>query len=98
AGDNNQDYLETLAHHAFCGESWDKAVCYSRETGAKAMSHSALREARSWYQQAFEALKHIPANREKLGQEMDLHLDFRNVLFLLVDLAAGAEHLHSADR
>ena len=50
AGDNDQDYLETLAHHAFCGESWDKAVCYSREAGAKAMSRSALREARSWYQ------------------------------------------------
>src|SRR5262252_580830 len=80
AGDNVQDHLETLAHHAFCGESWDKAVSYSREAGAKAMSRSALREARSWYQQAFEALKHIPAGREKLGQEIDLHLDLRHVL------------------
>ena len=97
AGDNDQDYLETLAHHAFCGESWDKAVCYSREAGAKAMSRSALREARSWYQQAFEALKHIPAGREKLGQQIDLHLDLRNVLFLLGDLAGVAEHLHAAE-
>src|SRR5215468_2426457 len=97
AGDNVQDHLETLAHHAFCGESWDKAVCYSREAGAKAMSRSALREARSWYQQAFAALKHIPAGREKLGQEIDLHLDLRNVLFLLGDLAAVAEHLHAAE-
>jgi class 3 adenylate cyclase/tetratricopeptide (TPR) repeat protein len=97
AGDNDQDYLETLAHHAFCGESWDKAVCYSREAGAKAMSHSALREARSWYQQAFEALKHIPAGREKLEQQIDLHLDLRNVLFLLGDLAGVAEHLHAAE-
>ncbi len=97
AGDNHQDYLETLAHHAFCGESWDKAVCYSRETGAKAMSRSALREARSWYQQAFEALKHIPAGREKLGQQIDLHLDLRNVLFLLGDLTGVAEHLHAAE-
>src|SRR6266481_3579002 len=92
AGDNYQDHLETLAPHAFCGESWDKAVCFSRETGAKAMSHSALREARSWYQQAFEALKHIPAGREKLGQQIDLHLDLRNVLFLLGDLTGVAEH------
>jgi len=97
AGDNHQDYLETLAHHAFCGESWDKAVCYSREAGAKAMSRSALREARSWYQQAFEALKHIPAGREKLGQQIDLHLDLRNVLFLLGDLTGVAEHLHAAE-
>ena len=97
AGDNDQDYLETLAHHAFCGESWDKAVRYSREAGAKAMSRSALGEARSWYQQAFEALKRIPAGREKLGQQIDLHLDLRNVLFLLGDLAGVAEHLHAAE-
>jgi tetratricopeptide (TPR) repeat protein len=97
AGANVQDHPETLAHHAFCGESWDKAVCYSREAGAKAMSRSALREARSWYQQAFEALKHIPAGREKLAQEIDLHLDLRNVLFLLGDLGAVAEHLHAAE-
>jgi class 3 adenylate cyclase/tetratricopeptide (TPR) repeat protein len=97
AGDNGQDYLETLAHHAFRGESWNKAVCYSRETGAKAMSHSALREARSWYEQAFEALKHIPAGREKLEQQIDLHLDLRNVLFLLGDLVGVAEHLHAAE-
>src|SRR5262245_61117022 len=97
AGDSVQDHLETLAHHAFCGESWDKAVSYSREAGAKAMSRSALREARSWYQQAFEALKHIPASREKLGHEIDLHLDLRNVLFLLGDFAAVAEHLHAAE-
>jgi tetratricopeptide (TPR) repeat protein len=61
------------------------------------MSHSALREARSWYQQAFEALKHIPAGREKLEQQIDLHLDLRNVLFLLGDLAGVAEHLHAAE-
>ena len=97
AGDNDQDQLETLAHHAFCGESWDKAVSYSREAGAKAMSRSALREARSWYEQAFEALKHIPAGREKLGQQIDLHLDLRNVLFLLGDLTGVAEHLHAAE-
>ena len=97
AGDNDQDQLETLAHHAFCGESWDKAVSYSREAGAKAMSRSALREARSWYEQAFEALKHIPAGREKLGQQIDLHLDLRNVLFLLGDLPGVAEHLHAAE-
>jgi tetratricopeptide (TPR) repeat protein len=97
ADDNDQDHLETLAHHAFCGESWDKAVCYSRDAGAKAMSHSALREARSWYQQAFEALKPTPAGREKLEQQIDLHLDLRNVLFLLGDLAGVAEHLHAAE-
>jgi tetratricopeptide (TPR) repeat protein len=61
------------------------------------MSHSALREARSWYEQAFGALENIPAGREKLEQQIDLHLDLRNVLFLLGDRAAVAEHLHAAE-
>jgi tetratricopeptide (TPR) repeat protein len=91
------DHLEMLAHHAFLGERWEKAVQYLRQAGTKAMSHSALREARSWYQQAFDALKHIPTGREKIEQQIDLHLDLRNALFLLGDLAGVAEHLHSAE-
>jgi class 3 adenylate cyclase/tetratricopeptide (TPR) repeat protein len=96
-GENLQDYIETLAHHALRGELWDKAVVYSRETGAKSMSRSAFTQALSWYEQASQALKHLPQSREKLEQEIDLHLDSRNVLFLLGDLPRVAEHLHAAE-
>jgi class 3 adenylate cyclase/tetratricopeptide (TPR) repeat protein len=91
------DHLEKLAHHAFQGELWDKAITYSRNVGAKAMSNSAFVAALSSYERAFQALKHLPESREKLEQQIDLHLDSRNALFLLGDLPRIAEHLHAAE-
>src|SRR5215470_4052356 len=32
---------ELLAHHALCGEAWDKALAYARQAGEKAMARSA---------------------------------------------------------
>ena len=52
-----------------------------------------------WHQdeRAFQALEHLPECREKLERQIDLHLDSRNALFLLGDLARIAEHLHAAE-
>jgi tetratricopeptide (TPR) repeat protein len=61
------------------------------------MSHSGFAEALSWYEQASNALKHLPESRQKLEQDIDLHLDSRNALFLLGDLPRIAEHLHAAE-
>jgi len=91
------DHLEKLAHHAFQGELWDKAITYSRNAGAKAMANSAFHAALSSYERAFQALKHLPESREKLEQQIDVHLDSRNALFLLGDLPRIAEHLHAAE-
>jgi class 3 adenylate cyclase/tetratricopeptide (TPR) repeat protein len=91
------DHLEKLAHHAFQGELWDKAITYSRNAGAKAMSNSAFLVALSSYERAFQALEYLPESREKLERQIDLHLDSRNALFLLGDLARIAEHLHAAE-
>jgi class 3 adenylate cyclase/tetratricopeptide (TPR) repeat protein len=91
------DHLEKLSHHAFQGELWDKAITYSRNAGAKAMSNSAFLVALSSYERAFQALEHLPESREKLERQIDLHLDSRNALFLLGDLARIAEHLHAAE-
>ncbi len=91
------DHLEKLAHHAFQGELWDKAITYSRNAGAKAMSNSAFLVALSSYERAFQALEHLPESREKLERQIDLHLDSRNALFLLGDLARIAQHLHAAE-
>src|SRR5207249_6557922 len=62
----------------------------------KAMSHAGFLEALSSYEQALEALKYVPDSREKLEMQIDLHLDSRNVLFLLGDLPRVARHLHEA--
>ena len=94
---NLGENIETLAHHALRAELWEKAVTYSRGTGTKAMSHSGFVEALSWYKRAFSALEHLPESREKLEQNIDLHLESRNALFLLGDLPQVAEHLHQAE-
>jgi tetratricopeptide (TPR) repeat protein len=91
------DQLEKLAHHAFQGELWDKAVLYLRDAGAKAMLNSAFLAALSSYERAFQALKHLPESKEKIEQQIDLHLDSRNALFLSGDLLRIAEHLHAAE-
>lgn len=97
AGDNLYDHIEALAYHALRAEIWDKDVAYSREAGAKAMLHSGFTEALSWYERASNALKHLPESRQKLEQDIDLHLDARNALFLLGDSPRIAEHLHAAE-
>ena len=60
------------------------------------MSNSAFLAALSSYERAFQALEHLPESREKLEQQIDLHLDSRNALFLLGDLPRIAEHLHAS--
>ena len=96
-GGNLQDHVETIAYHAFRGELWEKSVLYLRQAGAKAISHSGFTEALSSYHQALQALKRLPQSRETLSLEVDLHLELRNVFFLLGDSPKIAEHLHAAE-
>jgi class 3 adenylate cyclase/tetratricopeptide (TPR) repeat protein len=96
-GDRLDDHVESLAHHALRGELWEKAVVYQRQAGNRAMSRSAFLEGLSSYQRAFEALDHLPDCAEKLARQIDLHLDARNVLFLLGDLPRVGEHLRAAE-
>ena len=65
---------ERLAHHAFRGEVWEKAVTYLRQAGAKAFARSANREAVARFEQALAALAHLPDTRETLEQAIDLRL------------------------
>ena len=77
------DHLEKLAHHAFCGELWDKAVSYQGQAGTKALACSANREAVGFFDKALDALCHLPKTRKNLENGIDLRLDLRNALFLL---------------
>ena len=96
-GDHPVDHIEALAYHAAQAELWEAAVRYSRQAAAKAMSRSAFLEAVANYRKALTALTHLPDSPAKLAEEIDLHLDARNVLFLLGDSKGVAEHLHAAE-
>jgi predicted ATPase len=71
---------DRLAHHAYCGEVWDKAVAYGRQAGARALARSAYREAVAAFEQALLALHHLPENQDTLAQAIDLRFDLRHVL------------------
>ena len=78
--DRLAEHAERLGHHASRGEVWDKAVAYLRQAGAKALGHSAYREALTFFEQALEALRRLPDSRHTLEQAIDLRLDMRYAL------------------
>ena len=80
------EQIESLAHHAFRGELWEKAVGYLRQAGAKALPRSAHREATAWFEQALSALEHLPQTRDRLELAIDLRLDLRSALVPLGEI------------
>ena len=96
-----EDFPETepelLAHHAFRGEMWDKAVRYCRQSGSKAAGQSAHREAIAGFEHALTVLEHLPENREGAELATDLRLDLRNSLYPLGEHEAYFEHLRKAE-
>jgi len=81
--DRLSEHIERLADHAFRAEAWAKAVDFLRQAGAKAFARSAHRAAVAWFEQALLALDHLPEDRERLAQAIDLRLELRAVLFPL---------------
>jgi tetratricopeptide (TPR) repeat protein len=86
SADRLPEQVERLAHHALRGEVWDKAVTYCRQAGARAMTHSASYEAVTSFEQALDALRHLPARPDTQVLATELRLDLRNALTLLGEL------------
>jgi predicted ATPase/class 3 adenylate cyclase len=91
------DQAERLAHHAFRGEVWDKAVRYCHQAGLQAAARSAHRESVARYEQALAALRHLPQQRETIEQAIDLRCDLRNSLIPLGEYARIGDYLRQAE-
>jgi class 3 adenylate cyclase/tetratricopeptide (TPR) repeat protein len=91
--DRLTEHVQRLAHHAFRGEVWEKAVTYLRQAGAKALAHSAYREAVTSFEQALVALQHLPETRQTLELSIDLRFDLRASLFSLAEFGRILEEL-----
>jgi class 3 adenylate cyclase/tetratricopeptide (TPR) repeat protein len=91
--DRLTEHVQRLAHHAFRGEVWEKAVTYLRQAGAKALARSAYREAGTCFEQALVALQHLPDTREALELAIDLRFDLRASLFSLAEFGRILEEL-----
>jgi class 3 adenylate cyclase/tetratricopeptide (TPR) repeat protein len=91
------EHVDRLAHHAFLGEDWAKAVTYLQQAGAKAFARSVHREAVRCFEDALTALSHLPETRETLEQAIDLRFDLRNALLPLVEWGRIEGYLREAE-
>ena len=96
--DRLSEQVERLAHHARQGEVWPKALLYLRQAGIKAVERPANREACVLFEQALEALKHLPENRDTLQHAVDIRFDIRNALQPLGDRGRIFDFLREAER
>src|SRR6266851_1741118 len=64
ASGRSPDQVERLAHHALRGEVWDKAVTYCQQAGARATERAAFHEAVAAFEQALQALMHLPEDND----------------------------------
>jgi class 3 adenylate cyclase/tetratricopeptide (TPR) repeat protein len=92
--DPGAEEVELLAHHAFRGEMWAKAVEYLRRAGLTTASRPAHREAAARFEQALEALEHLP---EQTELAIDIRFDLRNSLQALGHLERILEHLRKVE-
>ncbi len=98
APDRLTENVERLAHHAFHGEVWDKALTYLRQAGAKAFARSANREAVTYFEQTLSALSRLPETRATIEQAIDLRFELRASLFALMDLEKGFHYIREAEQ
>ncbi|HXX11002.1 MAG TPA: adenylate/guanylate cyclase domain-containing protein [Burkholderiales bacterium] len=75
-----EEHVEQLGHHALRGELWERAAEYMRQAGEKAAARSALRAAAAFFEQALDALTHMPKTRETIVLAIDLRFRLRTVL------------------
>jgi len=95
--DRLEEQIDRLAHHAFQGHVWDKAVDYLRQAGTKASTRSASRDAVGYFDQALAALKHLPGSRETMEQDLDLRFEIRTALQTLGEFGPMLAHLQKAE-
>jgi class 3 adenylate cyclase/tetratricopeptide (TPR) repeat protein len=74
AGDRRDEQVERLAYHALRGEVWDKAVTCCQQAGARAYDRAAFHEAVASFDQALQALAHLPEDSDTRGLAIELRL------------------------
>jgi tetratricopeptide (TPR) repeat protein len=91
------EHVERLAHHALRGAAWEKAVAFLHQAGTKAAERSANREATVCFEQALDALRHLPGEPEWQERASDLHLYASRVLLTLGERAKTVDHARQAE-
>jgi class 3 adenylate cyclase/tetratricopeptide (TPR) repeat protein len=95
-GERTSEQVEDLAHHAYQGHEWAKALAYLHRAGLRAASRSAYREAVAYYERGLSVLPRLPDTRENRERNIDIRVDLRNALFPLGEILRDFESLQSA--
>src|SRR3984893_17665287 len=95
--DRLAEHVDRLAHHAFLGEDWAKAVTYLQQAGNKAFARSFHREAVRCCEEALTALTHLPETRETREQAIDLRFGIRHALLPLAEWGRIEGYLQEAE-
>jgi len=74
APEREAEQVERLAHHALRGEVWAKAVTCCQQAGARVFDRAAFREAVASFDQALQALAHLPELSDTRVQAIELRL------------------------
>jgi hypothetical protein len=74
----------------------EKAVSYLRQAGVKAAARSALADARSWFEQALDALAALPESQATREQAFEIRLELSPVLSQLGEVRRSREPLLQA--
>jgi tetratricopeptide (TPR) repeat protein len=89
--------LDRLAHHAVQGGLWDKALHYLRQAGHQATARHARREATRCFEQALEAIAHLPESPGRRAEACDLQFHLGHVLYLSGEFERALEHYRAAE-
>jgi class 3 adenylate cyclase/tetratricopeptide (TPR) repeat protein len=95
--DRLDELTERLAHHALRGEDWPRAVEYLFNAGKRANSHAAHRRAVGLFEQALEALSHLPSTPQTIDRGIEIRLGLRVALVPNVELARVRSYLDEAE-
>jgi DNA-binding SARP family transcriptional activator/energy-coupling factor transporter ATP-binding protein EcfA2 len=89
-------HYDALAAHYHRGERWDKAVGYLVQAAETAVERSAYRAAAGYFEQALEALSHLPESRATLEQRVDICLALHTSRYAVNDFTRSYDALREA--
>jgi tetratricopeptide (TPR) repeat protein len=84
-GPRARDMAAELAVHFARGHDPRRAVHYFCSAGENTMQWCACKEAVAYFEQALEAMRHLPAHRDTQAQAIDLRFALRNALLPLAE-------------
>jgi DNA-binding winged helix-turn-helix (wHTH) protein/predicted ATPase len=78
-----ENRCEALAYHFREGNDLEKTAIYSHQAGVKAATHCAYEEAVRYFEQALDAVEHLPENRHGLEQALAIRVDLGPALIAI---------------